>query len=239
MVHPKNSNEIICFDLSANPQILFDLEPEQLQELLYTRTEDLPPGTERVGLKSVHINRCPILLTPKMADSETAQRLGINGQECRKHLQELRGHRERDASGFSRKIQSIYEGRRFETPTDPDLMLYSGGFFSAADKQVMEQVQMQSSEELATGSFVFEDQRLPEMLFRYRARNYLESLTPQEYGIWEEFRYERLTEARSGADFCMEEFQVEIETLMAGDDITEPQRGLLEQLQDYADTLLA
>ena len=239
VVHPKNSNEIICFDLSANPQILFDLEPEQLQELLYTRTEDLPPGTERVGLKSVHINRCPILLTPKMADSETAQRLGINGQECRKHLQELRGHRERDASGFSRKIQSIYEGRRFETPTDPDLMLYSGGFFSAADKQVMEQVQIQSSEELATGSFVFEDQRLPEMLFRYRARNYPESLTPQEYGIWEEFRYERLTEARSGADFCMEEFQVEIETLMAGDDITEPQRGLLEQLQDYADTLLA
>jgi exodeoxyribonuclease-1 len=98
---------------------------------------------------------------------------------------------------------------------------------------------MQSSEELAAGSFVFEDQRLPEMLFRYRARNYPESLTPQEYGIWEEFRYERLTEARSGADFCMEEFQVEIETLMAGDDITEPQRGLLEQLQDYADTLLA
>ncbi|MDG1945898.1 MAG: exodeoxyribonuclease I [Halioglobus sp.] len=239
VVHPKNRNEIICFDLSANPQILFDLEPEQLQELLYTRTEDLPPGTERVGLKTVHINRCPILLTPKMADPETAQRLGINGRECRKHLQELRGYRERDASGFSRKIQSIYEGRRFETPADPDLMLYSGGFFSAADKQVIEQVRMQSSEELATGSFVFEDQRLPEMLFRYRARNYLESLTPQEYGIWEEFRYERLTEARSEADFCMEEFHVEIETLMAGNDITEAQRGLLEQLLDYADTLLA
>lgn len=238
-VHPQNRNEIICYDLSADPQVLFDLDAEQLQELLYTRTEDLPQGTARIGLKSVHINRCPILLTPKMADPETAQRLGISGEQCRNHLEALRGHRQRDAAGFSRKIQSIYEGRRYDAPTDPDLMLYSGGFFAEADKRVMAQVQGQSAEELAAGSFVFEDQRLPEMLFRYRARNYPQSLTPEEFAVWEEFRYQRLTEPQSGADFCMEEFQTEIEALTDSSEITEAQRDLLNQLLDYADTLLA
>ncbi len=237
--HPVNRNEIICFDLSADPQMLFDLAVGQLQELLYTRTEALPAGTQRLGLKSIHINRCPIVLSAKMADPATARRLEISGDQCRKHLEALRAYRAQDAAGFKAKVQAIYGGRRFDTPNDPDLMLYSGGFFSEQDKQVMEQLREQTPEELAAGSFVFEDSRLPEMLFRYRARNYPNSLAPEELAAWEEFRYHRLTEPLSGAGYCMEEFQAEIEELMASADLSGAQQALLEQLLDYADTLLA
>lgn len=238
-VHPVNRNEIICFDLSANPQTLFDLAVDELQELLYTRTDDLPEGTPRLGLKSVHINRCPILLTPKMADPATAQRLGISGEQCRKHLEALRSYRERDAAGFTTKVQAIYRGRSFDASDDPDLMLYSGGFFSEQDKRVMAQLRAQTPQELAAGSVVFEDSRLPEMLFRYRARNYPDSLSPEEHAGWEEFRYQKLTEPESGAGYCMEEFHAEIETLLTSGELSAVQRVLLEQLLDYADTLLA
>lgn len=237
--HPVNRNEIICFDLSANPQTLFDLAVDELQELLYTRTDDLPEGTPRLGLKSVHINRCPILLTPKMADPATAQRLGISGEQCRKHLEALRSYRERDAAGFTTKVQAIYRGRSFDASDDPDLMLYSGGFFSEQDKRVMAQLRAQTPQELAAGSVVFEDSRLPEMLFRYRARNYPDSLSPEEHAGWEEFRYQKLTEPESGAGYCMEEFHAEIETLLTSGELSAVQRVLLEQLLDYADTLLA
>jgi hypothetical protein len=37
----------------------------------------------------------------------------------------------------------------------------------------------------------------------------------------------------------MEEFQVEIDALLASGALSEPQQRLLEQLLDYADTLLA
>ncbi len=238
-MHPVNRNEIICFDLSANPQALFDLAVDQLQALLYTRTEELPEGTQRLGLKSVHINRCPILLTPKMADPATAQRLGISGEQCRKNLEALRNHRDRDAPGFTTKVQAIYRGRSLTTPSDPDLMLYSGGFFCEQDKRVMAQLRAQTPEALAAESFVFEDSRLPEMLFRYRARNYPDSLSPEEHATWEEFRYQRLTEPESGAGFGMEEFQAEIEVLMADSELPGTQRMVLEQLLDYADSLLA
>lgn len=237
--HPVNNNEIICYDLDADPQTLFDLEAERLQELLYTRTEDLPEGAERLGLKSVHINRCPILLTPKMADPATARRLGISGEQCRKHLEMLRAYRGRDAAGFTAKIQAIYQGRKFDSPVDPDRMLYSGGFFGEQDKKVMDQVRGQTPEELAAGSFVFEDRRLPEMLFRYRARNYPHTLSPEEHAAWEEFRYQMLTEPESGAGYGMEEFQAEIEELMASGTLSAEKQALLEQLLDYADTLLA
>jgi len=239
VAHPVNRNEIICFDLSTNPQVLFDLAVDQLRELLYTRTEDLPEGTQRLGLKSVHVNRCPILLTPKMADPATAQRLGISGDQCRKHLEALRRNREQDAAGFTAKVQSIYQGRNFAASRDPDLMLYSGGFFSDQDKKLMAQLRTNTPEELSAGHFVFEDKRLPEMLFRYRARNYPDSLSPEERAAWEEFRYQRLTEPESGSGYGMEEFQEEIEVLMASGELSRAQQGVLQQLLEYADTLLA
>jgi exodeoxyribonuclease-1 len=107
-VHPVNRNEMLCYDLSIDPQPLLELDVEALQKLLYTRTEDIPQGMQRPGLKSVHINRCPILVTAKMADSATAARLGISGEQCRKHLATLREFRARNEKAFIARIQSIY-----------------------------------------------------------------------------------------------------------------------------------
>jgi exodeoxyribonuclease I len=236
--HPVNRNEIICFDLSADPACLFELQPEQLRTLLFSRTEDLPEGIDRPGLKSVHINRCPVLVTARMADPATAERLGISGQQCRQHLAALREYRDRDARSFTDKLQAVYSGREFEPITDPDRMLYSGGFFSEADKQVMDQVRASSPEELATTSFGFEDKRLPEMLFRYRARNYPQTLTPQERAQWEEYRFARITEPGAGAGICMEEFQLLIEQLLEEGSLAAPKQALLQQLLDYGDSLL-
>lgn len=238
-VHPTNRNELICYDLSVDPTPLLELSPEQLGKLLFTRNVDMPEGSERPGLKSVHINRCPVLVTAKMADPATAERLGISGALCRKHLAALRGFRARDEKGFIGKIQAIVTGRSFEPVTDPDRMLYSGGFFSERDKQVMTEVRASSPEELATASYPFEDGRLPEMLFRYRARNYPASLSAEQQGLWEEYRFHRLTEPAGGASICMEEFQATIEELLAGDTLSAAQQQLMQQLQEYGDSLLA
>jgi exodeoxyribonuclease-1 len=194
---------------------------------------------ERPGLKSVHINRCPVLVTAKMADPATAQRLGISGQQCRAHLAALREFRARDDSGFTARVQAIYSGRSFEPVTDPDRMLYSGGFFSASDKRVMEDVRVSSPQDLAAASFPFEDERLAEMLFRYRARNFPGSLSPEERARWEEYRFARLTEQEAGASICMEEFQATIEQLLASGSLSPAQQQLMRQLQDYGDSLLA
>lgn len=237
-LHPVNRNEVICYDLSADPAPLMELAPQQLGELLFSRTADLPDGTERPGIKSVHINRCPVLVTAKMADPATAERLGISGQRCREHLAALRNYRDQDAKSFLQKVQAIFTGRQFEPVTDPDRMLYSGGFFSGHDKKAMEAVRSSSPDELATSSFPFEDSRLPEMLFRYRARNFPGSLSPEERAQWEEYRFQRLTEPEAGASICMEEFQATIEQLLASGTLEQAQQELLRQLQDYGDSLL-
>ena len=237
-MHPSNKNEVICYDLMADPAVLMEQTPEAVQALLYTRTDELPEGVERPGLKSVHINKCPILVTAKMADPETAARLGISGKQCRAHLAALRDYRARDPQGFVQKIQAVYGGRKFDEITDPDRMLYSGGFFGASDKRLMDQVRESSAEDLASSTFPFEDPRLPEMLFRYRARNYPESLSPEELAQWEEFRFQRLTEPEAGSSICMEDYQELIETLVESGELSLPQCELMEQLLEYSDSLL-
>lgn len=238
-LHPSNKNEVICYDLSADPQRLFDLPAPELAELLYRRSEDFDEGETRLGLKSVHINRCPVLVPAKMANPATAQRLGIDGDVCRQHLAALREHARAHTAQFTAKLQSIYTQREFEPVTDPDRMLYSGGFFGESDKRAMEQVRALPPQALATTSFAFEDKRLPEMLFRYRARNFPETLDASEHALWEEYRFARLTEPEYGAGLCMEAFHADIEARMASGDLSEAQVALLEQLLDWADSLLA
>ncbi len=237
-VHPVNHNEIICYDLGVDPGTFIDPDARQIQSRLYTRTDELPPGESRPGLKSVHLNRCPVLVPAKMADSATAARLGINGAVCREHLRALRKYRQQDPGAFSDKLRAIYSGREYDEIRDPDYMLYSGGFFSDRDKRLMETVRTSSAVELAAASFSFEDKRLPEMLFRYRARNFPESLSTSERAQWDEFRFERLTEPTAGASICLDAYQERIEQLLASGAPSSAQRELLQQLLDYGDSLL-
>ena len=196
--HPVNKNEIICFDLSADPGPLHDLAPQALAQLLFTSAADLPEGATRPGLKTVHINRSPMLVTPKMLDPATAERLGIEGAVCRRHLARLR-----QIPDLVKRVQAVYSDRELPEITDPDRMLYSGGFFSDADRRTMDRVHRASPEELASTSFAFEDPRLPEMLFRYRARNFPDSLSSEEREQWEEHRFNYLTDPAAGASITL------------------------------------
>ncbi len=238
-MHPTNRNEVICYDLMADPESLLSPSPEQVSEWLFAPASDLPEGVQRPGLKSVHINKCPILVTAKMADRATAERLGIDGDRCRAHLAALRDARRVDAAGFTARVQSIAAGRAFEPETDPDRMLYGGGFFSDEDRRVMDQVRTASPEELARTTYPFRDSRLPEMLFRYRARNYPESLSDAERAQWEEYRFQRLTEPGAGGSLCMEAYQETIESLVGSGELSLEQCRLMEKLLDYSDSLLA
>jgi len=237
-VNPENKNDIICYDLMADPSDMLSLSVEEVSKRLYTRSDELPEGVERPGLKSVHINKCPVLVTAKMADPETAARLGIDGERCRRHLAALRDARRTDPEAFRRRVQAISAGRKFPEISDPDRMRYAG-FLPNGDKRLLEAVRDASPDELANDSFPFEDSRLPELLFRYRARNFPDSLNSHEREQWEAHRFQRLTEPASGEGIGMEEFQALIEHKLEAPDSTPEQAAILNALLEYGDSLLA
>ncbi len=227
-------NEVICADLSADPRLIAEQSVEQIREALFTPASDLPDGTERPGLKTVRLNRCPVLLTPKLLDSKAAARLGIDGSVCREHLAALRG-----AADLGAKVEAVFADREYAPITDPDRMLYSGGFFSDGDRRLMDRVRESEPAQLGEQTFPFEDKRLPEMLFRYRARNYPDTLSSDEQAQWEEYRFQHLTDPAAGGSICLEKYHQEIEQRLQDGALSQRDRDLLLQLQQYGDQLLA
>ena len=233
-VHPTNKNGVICYDLSVDPAPLLSFDVDQITEQLYTPASELPGGAVRIPLKTIHINRCPVVVTSKLMDESVAERIQLDLPEARKHYQALV-----KAQGLAEKLSEVFAERSFPERTDPDVMLYSGGFFSQNDKAVMAQVRSSSPDELREHSFVFEDARLDDMLFRYRARNFPESLSAEELQQWHEFRYYRLTDPEADVSISMEEFLETTQTLLNDEACSERDRTILEGLQDYSDSLLA
>ena len=192
--HPTNKNSVIVFDLAQDPTLLLDLGAKTLRERLYTAIADLPDGVERPALKQLFINKCPVIAPTSTLTGETAKRLNIDLMRCKRHRQTLLAARK----AIQQKISKIFAPLEFEPITDPDLMIYAGGFFSDKDKALMNSIHNTAPEELGTQTWRFDDTRLPEMLFRYRARNYPETLNADEQAQWLEHCRARLVEGEAG-----------------------------------------
>jgi len=187
--HPTNPNGVICVDLSADPSDLIDIGPEALYQRIFRTKKALEAsGIERIGLKTIHVNRCPAI-APLSTLQGRAEALGIDMEACLSNMRRLQR-----ASGIVEKITEAFSRSHFPAIDDPDLMLYQGDFFSAADKQVMDEVRQARPSDLATFAGRFQDPRLPEMLFRYRARNYPETLSNVERETWDLWRRQQWAE---------------------------------------------
>lgn len=231
-MHPSNKNAIICYDLSVDPRPLIELGVSDIQARLFTRREDLPEGCERIALKAIHVNKCPIVLTAKMLDADAAQRLNIDVGQCRRHYEMLLA-----AKDCVAKVQQAFGDRSLPAIADPDRMLYSGGFFGHNDKRLIDEVREASGQDLSMHNFAFEDRRLPELLFRYRARNFPETLNPDETLQWLEFCKSRLTLADEEFPLGFDAFKERVFQLLDDPEKTVQQREILMQLQTWGEYL--
>ncbi len=73
---------------------MLDLNVEELRKRLYTKRVDLAEGDLPVGLKLVHLNKCPILAPAKTLLPENAARLGIDREQCLANLAILKANTE-------------------------------------------------------------------------------------------------------------------------------------------------
>ncbi len=230
---PGNRNGIVVFDLRADPSLLVELSAEELHRRLFTPRAELPEGTERVPLKTVHLNKCPVLAPMNTLSPETAERWRIDPCQARAHARRLD-----ELGDLQRSIDALYAvGDERALPDDPDLSLY-GGFFSHHDKREIETIHRLSPAELSQLAPAFDDPKLHELLFRYRARNWPQTLDADERARWEEYRCWRLTDPAGGASIVADAYSTRLAELEKahGDDVAT--RALLDDLRAWRAELL-
>ena len=227
--HPTNKNEIIAWDLAHDPRELATLDTKQLRLRMFTRTADLPEGVTRLPIKTIHLNKSPMVVgNLKTLTPARAQLWGIDMDSALQHAAIAR-----DLPDMSAIWPTVFaHPPEVETP-DPEQNLYAG-FVGNNDRYELNGLRRLSGEALAQAKGNFDDPRLAELLWRYRARNFAATLSPEEAARWEAHRAARLFDGEAGAR-TIEQLTTEIDQLSETAD--ERAEEILGALYDWAESI--
>jgi exodeoxyribonuclease-1 len=227
-MHPHNKNELIAWDLAHDPRELASLNAADMRVRLFSKTAELPQGVTRLPIKSIHLNKSPMVMSNlKVLSTAMAQRWGVE-LELQLHHAALA----RDLPDMSAIWPAVFE-RPPQPQPDVDEDLY-GGFIGDSDRRRLNDLRAMSAEQLTNANAAFEDGRLPALLFRYRARNFPGLLTAEEAGRWEAHRARRLFDGADGAR-TMDQLADQIDQLSESAD--ERGEAILGALYDYAESI--
>jgi exodeoxyribonuclease I len=183
---PGNSNAIAVFDLRFDPQIMETGDIEHLHYLMFTKQDELKENEARLPIKTIHTNKCPILTPLNTLSPEACEKYQIDLGKCEENFQALS-----QIPDLSDKIQKVLSLKEFDPVADPDQALYQG-FIDRQDRGRLNKIISTNPAELNLDEFKFADSRLPELAFRFKARNYPEHLSESEQARWNKFCYENI-----------------------------------------------
>ncbi|MEM9304895.1 MAG: exodeoxyribonuclease I [Pseudomonadota bacterium] len=176
--HPRIQKQIIVFDLAADPLPLLESDPELLRDLVFTPTADLPEGFERVPLKTVATNKCPVVAPLSVLRDADHDRIALDLERCLANARTLAAD-----PTLAQRVQAVFDAPfdGGEPPAEEDLY---GGFASREDGYRLADVRATPPHELGTRDFGLSDHRLRAMLPRYQARNYPDTLDSEATDRW-------------------------------------------------------
>ena len=238
---PGRSSQVLMWDLAENPEALLTLSAKEVRERAFVREEQLPEGKTRLPIFICKTNQAPFIVNHWGVLSEKrAAQLGIDKARAYAHFEFIKPHLEK-LMGLWAEAFEEEEKAASEMP-DVDAALYSGGFASYHDKRLISEVSRLTPEALAQcaqdGRLAFEDARYDELLFRFRARNWPETLTDEEQQRWHDWRQARLMQGLGGAR-TLQEFAQEVDALADsyGEAIDEQAENLCGALYEWMEVV--
>lgn len=225
--HPTNQNGVLIYDLRVDPKHLINLSREAIAERIFTRTADLPQGIDRIAVKTVHTNRCPILAPLATLTKESNKRLNIDVDQAKKHREQILAN-----PSIVEKLAWVFTSQDRTGRDDPELTLYSGSFATNADRQLMNNLHtnLKQNGKLLSPS-LFGDDRYGELVFRLLARNRPDLLDDTDHARWRHFCHSRVHLGTDGFR-SIKEYNIELDNLQGGAASgAHPQ--LIQQLRSY------
>jgi exodeoxyribonuclease-1 len=185
----------------------------------------------RLPVKTIHINKSPVVIANlKTLQPALAERWGLDVAQGLRHA--LWAQQQAAA------LDALPWAQVFERPApaaapDVDEDLY-GGFIGAADRRQLDRLRALAGPALASKRPAFEDGRLAELLLRYRARNWPETLDGDEQARWQQHCVDRLHHGQGGGQTLAQFFE-RIDALSESAD--ERGQAILGALYDYAEAI--
>ena len=188
--------------------------------------DELDPEKSYPVVKELCYNKCPAVAPLGVLENAGGwKKISLTKEQDEQNLAKLLSRPD-----FAEKMRSSYEDRpEFPPAPDPESALYDS-FTPDADKTKIAAVRNADANKLADFHPDFTDERLPELLLHYKAKNYPSALDEAETKKWEEYRIARLNrqapafatamaelQAKSADEFILEELNLWYQSLQSGD----------------------
>lgn len=233
--HPDYSDRAIVFNLNQDPEMLLELDVDELKKLTFTRKSDLPKGLDRLELNELVFNKSPTFVCSPNQDSfnlspSLIDKFQIDMENCLKNLSFIHQNK----SKIEQKVQLVYkQASERQQSTDVDQSLYDG-FVSNHDRAICNEIQNLTSANLVGYTPQFQDKRLSKLFLNFKARNYPESLNGYEQEEWFEIVQSRIQNGVNGF-LSIDSFERSLNNLKE----TDPNRTKLwKDLEDYANSFI-
>ncbi len=196
-MHRDNRNSIIVLDLQEDPSRLLAMSSDEINESVFTKKNTSPDialnankaSACRPGLRTIQINKCPVVVPWKTLRENDAKRLGIDTALIEHHAHIARQLLEQE---HQQKISDAMSRSWPDERIDAEGSLYSGSFLSQADRERSEALRHAEPSLLSAYQDHFEDKRLSVLAWRYQARHYPEMLDQEQLAQWREYCREKL-----------------------------------------------
>lgn len=182
-------NTMIVYDLRFDPTQFASASSQALASvLLADRQARMQDGFTPLPVKELTFNKCPAVAPLGVLDDTSQERLHISMEQIQNNLIALQQN-----PTFGEAVRTAYEMREpYDKSTDVENQLYDS-FIPDKDKVHMNAVRNASANDLADFHPHFVDERMSELLLRYKARWFSSSLSDEERLAWEKYRAMKLS----------------------------------------------
>ena len=233
--HPDYPDRAIVFNLEQDPEIILELDSNELKTLVFTKKTDLPKGVDKLELNELIFNKSPMFVcSPKPDNFKLSplliEKLQVDMDKCLKNLSYIQNNQKQ----IEEIVHLIYKkDPEREMSNDIDQSLYDN-FVSNKDRKICNHIQSLSSNEIGLLNPDFEDRRLLKLFLNFKARNYPELLSENEQEEWFEIVQSRVQNGENGF-LSFESFENSLDNLKT----SKPEKNKLWQdLEVYAQTFL-
>jgi exonuclease I len=190
-----NRNRRECWDLRFDPLPWLDLDADGWAERRFLKNppEDAERDWDdlRLPVKSIHLNRVPVVLPAETLDHDgVAQRMVVDRERIALHAERFREH----FAALRERLVGALEQTEGDFPPQPVEQALYAGFVPPGDRRSLEAWWARARSLRSRSDAIeharsllserFEDDRLPELVEGFVARNLPEALDAEARGRW-------------------------------------------------------
>jgi exodeoxyribonuclease I len=246
MPHPEQQDSVFVYDLAIDPEKICSLKEAEFIDWWQN------PFEQQIAMpiKQLRYNRCPALAPLSVLLPETEKRLQLTKKMALHHYQILVQQKQKlcgfllaalghDAPQKYKSESAMQPHSKFATTEeDVDQQIYQGFIRDKEDLMLLEKIRTAPEALLKTlESLRFDDSRLKELTFRYKARHFSDLLTASEQERWQVQIKHKLV--GSDTDNLLQKYFKRIDELVQQHQVDANKQYLLAELKLYGENIAA